>query len=146
MPTATLDPQAFPSSPVSGRARISPLARRAGWSLTALVSAFLLFDVAIKLLRLPIGAESARELGYPPESMFGIGLIHLAFLTIYWIPRTAVLGAVLLTGYLGGAIATHVRVGNPLVSHQLFPVYVAAFVWGGLYLRDARVRALIGPS
>jgi hypothetical protein len=146
VPTATLDPQNFPSSPASGGARISTLARRAGWSLTALVSAFLLFDVAIKLLRLPVGAESARELGYPPESMFGIGLVHLAFLTIHWIPRTAVLGAVLLTGYLGGAIATHVRVGNPLFSHQLFPVYVAASIWGGLYLRDSRVRILLGPN
>lgn len=125
---------------------VSTLARRAGWTLTALVSAFLLFDVAIKLLRLPLGDESARELGYPPEIMFGIGLIHLMFLVIHWIPRTAALGAVLLTGYLGGAIATHVRVGNPLFSHQLFPIYVAAFIWGGLYLRDARVRALLGPT
>jgi hypothetical protein len=65
---------------------------------------------------------------------------------LYVIPRTSIFGAVLLTGYLGGAIATHVRVGNPLFSHVLFPVYVAAMVWGGLYLRDSRLRGLISPS
>jgi hypothetical protein len=114
-------------------------------SVRALVSAFLVFDVAIKLLRLPMVAESAHELGYQPETMFGLGLVLLTFLIIHWIPRTAVHGAVLLTGYLGGAIATHVRIGNPLFSHQLFPIYVAAFIWGGLYLRDVRARALLGP-
>lgn len=65
---------------------------------------------------------------------------------LYAIPRTAPLGAVLWTGYFGGAIATHLRLDNPLLSHTLFPIYVAAFVWGGLYLRDARVRALLDPA
>jgi hypothetical protein len=140
VPTVTLDTS---GRFAAGPAHLSPRARRAGWTFTALVGAFLLLDIAIKLLRLPIGDESARELGYPPEIMFGIGLVHLTFLIIYLIPRTAPLGAVLLTGYLGGAVATHVRVDNPLFSHQLFPIYVAVFVWGGLYLRDARVRALV---
>ena len=74
-----------------------------------------------------------------------LGVVLAACLALYLIPRTAIVGAVFLTGYLGGAIATHVRVGNPLASHVLFPVYVATLVWGGLYLRDARARALIGP-
>jgi hypothetical protein len=67
-------------------------------------------------------------------------------LLVYVIPRTAVLGAIVLTGYFGGAIATHVRVGNPLFTHVLFPIYVAALVWGGLYLREDRLRALIARS
>jgi hypothetical protein len=69
--------------------------------------------------------------------------IELACLTLYLVPRTAVLGAVVFTGYLGGAVATHLRIGNPLLSHTLFPVYVAALLWGGLYLRDPRLRALM---
>lgn len=139
MTTLTLDPP-------RAAAASSSLARRTGWTLTSLVSAFLLFDAAIKLLRLPMVAQSARELGYAPETMFGTGFVLLACLLVHLVPRTAVLGAVLLTGYLGGAIATHVRVGNPLLSHTLFPVYVAALIWGGLYLRDARVRRLLGPA
>jgi hypothetical protein len=103
------------------------------------------FDASIKILRLEMVAQSARELGYPPETMFGTGVVLLACLVLHLVPRTAILGAVLLTGYLGGAIATHVRVGNPLFSHVLFPIYVAALVWGGLYLRDPRARALLAP-
>ena len=72
-----------------------------------------------------------------------IGLVLLACLIVHLIPRTATIGAVLLTGYLGGAIATHVRMGDPLFSHTLFPLYFAVMIWGGLYLRDARVRAFI---
>ena len=82
-------------------------------------------------------------MGYGVGSIFGIGLVLLACVAVYVIPRTSLIGAVLLTGYLGGAIATHVRVGNPLLTHTLFPIYVAALIWGGLYLRDRRVRALI---
>jgi len=144
MTTLTLDAHAQTESsttPVTD----SKLARWAGRSMTGLVSAFLLFDCSIKLLQLDMVEKGSRELGYAPASMLPIGLTLLACLIAYLVPRTAVLGAVLLTGYLGGAIATHVRVGNPLFSHVLFPVYVAALIWGGLYLRDRRVRALIGP-
>ena len=74
-----------------------------------------------------------------------LGILQLVLLALYLVPRTALLGAVLWTGYLGGAVATHVRVGNPLVSHVLFPVYVAALLWGGLWLRDRRTRALLAP-
>jgi hypothetical protein len=73
----------------------------------------------------------------------GIGLLELVCLVLYVIPRTSVLGAILLTGYLGGAVATHVRVGSPMLTHVLFPIYVAALVWGGLFLREARLRALV---
>ena len=73
----------------------------------------------------------------------GLGLLQLALLALYLAPRTSILGAVLWTGYLGGAVATHVRVGSPLATHILFPIYVAALLWLGLWLRDARVRALV---
>jgi hypothetical protein len=75
--------------------------------------------------------------------VFGLGVILLSCVVAYAIPRTSVLGALLLTGYLGGAVATHVRVANPLFSHVLFPTYIAALLWGGLILRDARLRALL---
>ena len=87
--------------------------------------------------------ESFQQLGYPMHLAPIIGIIELVCLAVYVIPRTSVLGAILFTGYLGGAIATHVRVGNPLFTHVLFPIYVAALLWGGLFLRDDRLRALI---
>jgi hypothetical protein len=97
----------------------------------------------MKVLRLAPAVEGTTALGYPASAVRAIGLIELACVALYLVPRTSVLGAVLLTGYLGGAIATHVRAGNPLLSHTLFPIYVALFVWGGLYLRDERVRAFL---
>lgn len=127
----------------------SGISKRALWSgriMSGLVSLFLTFDSALKLLRVPEALAGTKELGYAESVVVPLGVVLLLCLALYLIPRTAVFGAVLLTGYLGGAIATHVRVGNPLASHVLFPVYVAALLWGGLYLRDLRVRALIGPS
>ena len=82
-------------------------------------------------------------LGYPADTVLWIGMIELVCLALYLVPRTAVLGAILLTGHLGGAIATHVRVGSPLLSHTLFPIYVALLLWGGLYLREPRLRELV---
>lgn len=108
-----------------------------------LVVLFLLFDIVGKLLAVPPVVEGSVQLGYPGNLVRVIGLILLACLVSYVIPRTSVLGAVLLTGYLGGAVATHVRVGSPLFTHILFPIYVAVLIWGALYLRDGRVRALI---
>jgi hypothetical protein len=87
--------------------------------------------------------EAFVKLGYPTSLAVPIGIVLLVCVVIYVIPRTSVLGAILLTGYLGGAIATHVRVGDPLFSHVLFPTYVALLLWGGLYLREDRLRALI---
>lgn len=111
--------------------------------LSGLAVLFLLFDVSIKLMQSPMAIQGTTELGYPASAVFTIGLIELVCLVLYLIPPTAVLGAVLFTGYLGGAVATHVRIGNPLFSHQLFPLYVAALLWGGLYLREPRLRALL---
>jgi hypothetical protein len=116
--------------------------RRIGIALSALPTAFMLFDAAMKLSGSPFVAEATKRIGYPAESIAPIGLVLLACVVLYVIPRTSVLGATLLTGYLGGAVATNVRVGEPLFSHVLFPVYFAVLIWGGLYLRDARVRAL----
>jgi hypothetical protein len=115
----------------------------AGYVLTAFVALFLTFDIVMKVLLLAPAVQGTTELGYPAGSVFWIGVIELVCLALYLVPRTAVLGALLLTGYLGGAIATHVRVGSPLVSHTLFPIYVALMVWGGLYLREARLRELV---
>jgi hypothetical protein len=121
----------------------SKAAVRTGWGLTAFVGLFLAFDAIIKVLVLPIAVQATTALGYPASTIFWIGAIQLTALILYLVPRTAVLGAVLLTGHLGGAIATHVRVGNPMFSHTLFPIYVALLVWGGLYLREPRLRALL---
>ncbi|MEP7002290.1 MAG: DoxX family protein [bacterium] len=111
--------------------------------LSGLAIAFLAFDAGIKVLQLAPAVEGTLALGYPATSVLGIGLLEFACLVLYVIPRTAPLGAILLTGYLGGAVASNVRLGNPLFSHILFPTYVAALIWGGLYLRDARLRLLV---
>jgi hypothetical protein len=115
----------------------------AGRVLSGLAVLFLAFDAGMKLLQLPEALDGTTQLGYPASVVFPLGLIQVVCLIVYLVPRTSVLGAILWTGYLGGAIATHVRLGNPLFTHQLFPIYVAALLWGGLYLRDRRVRALL---
>jgi hypothetical protein len=117
----------------------------AGRILSGLAIAFLTFDGAIKLFPIKAVIEGSAQLGYRPETISVIGVVLLACVLLYAIPRTSVVGALLLTGYLGGAIATHVRVGNPLFSHILFPTYIAAIAWGGLYLRNAKLRALLTP-
>lgn len=114
-----------------------------GRALTGLAALFLLMDAVVKLLELPPALEGTHQLGYPASVVFPLGLVLLSCVVLYLVPRTSVLGAVLLTGYLGGAVATHVRVESPLWSHTLFPLYVGALIWGGLYLRDERVRALL---
>jgi hypothetical protein len=107
---------------------------------------FLAFDAAMKLLQVPMAVEGTIQLGYPASSLLVIGLIQVVCLAVYLVPRTAILGAVLWTGYLGGAIATHLRVGNPLFTHMLFPIYVAALLWGGLWLRDRRLRGVFASG
>jgi DoxX-like family len=121
-------------------------ARLWGRILSGIAVAFLTFDVAIKFANTKEAIEGTTQLGWQAHHLPVLGTIGLACLILYIIPRTAPLGAVLWTGYLGGAIATHLRIDNPLFSHILFPIYVAAFIWGGLYLRDARVRALLGSA
>jgi hypothetical protein len=126
--------------------RTAPISKGRLWAgrmLSALAVLFLLFDSVIKLMVIPPVVDSFTQLGYPVSVARGIGLLELVCLIIYVIPRTSILGAILLTGYLGGAVATHVRVGSPLFTHILFPIYVAALLWGGLFLRDQRVRTLI---
>jgi DoxX-like family len=115
----------------------------AGRVLSALAVLFLTFDSMGKLLRVQPAIDGTVELGYSPDIVFGLGLILISFVAAYVIPRTSVLGALLLTAYLGGAVATHVRVENPLFTHVLFPTYVAALLWTGLVLRDARLRAFL---
>ena len=126
----------FPGVPSTGQ-------RRAALTLSIVASLFLLMDSGMKVLRLAPAVTATVELGYPESVVLGIGLLQLACLLLYLVPQTSILGAVLLTGYLGGAIATHVRLGSPLFSHILFPTYVAAFIWGGLWLREPRLRALL---
>jgi hypothetical protein len=94
-----------------------------------------------ELAKPPFVVQATIQLGYPEGVIVGLGVILLACTILYLIPRTAVLGAILLTGYLGGAIATNVRVGNPLFTHVMFPVYLAVMLWGGIFLRDERLRA-----
>jgi len=104
---------------------------------------FLLFDSITKLMREEHSLKGTIQLGYPENLVVVIGLILLICTILYIIPRTSILGAVLLTGYLGGAVASNLRVGNPLFSHTLFPVYFGILIWTGLFLRDNRLRAFI---
>ena len=114
-----------------------------GRALSVLAIVFLAFDTAIKLTGANVVAETLGALGYPPNLGFTIGVVELVCLVLYAVPRTAVLGAILLTALFGGGIATHIRVGSPLFTHILFGVYLGLFVWGGLYLRSTRLRELI---
>ena len=118
---------------------------RAGWALSGIAILFFLMDGGMKLSNLPIVAETTAQLGWPADSatIYLLAALLLGSTILYALPRTAVLGAILLTGYLGGAVATHVRVGSPLFSHVLFGVYLGIFVWGGLWLRDPRIRTLL---
>jgi len=111
--------------------------------MSTLVVLFLLMDGVMKLFKPEVVVKGTVELGYPETVIIPLGVVLLISVVLYLIPRTAVLGAILVTGYFGGAIAAHVRVGNPLFSHVLFPVYFGVLLWGGLYLRDVRIRALI---
>jgi DoxX-like family len=110
--------------------------------LSGLPALFLLVDGGMKLFKPAAVVEATVRLGYPESTIVGIGLVLLVSTVLYLIPRTAILGAVLLTGYLGGAVATHVRVGGPPFN-DLLPVVFGALLWGGLWLRDSRVRALV---
>lgn len=114
----------------------------AGRILSALPALFLLLDGIAKLVKPAAVVEATVQLGYLDSVIVGLGVVLVACTILYLIPRTAVLGAILLTGYLGGAVATHVRVGGPVFS-ILMPVILGVMLWGGLYLRDGRVRFLL---
>jgi hypothetical protein len=122
---------------------VSVRARWGGRLVTAIAVAFLIFDAVIKVLSLPIAVTATTELGYPVSVIPVIGLIEVVCLALYLWPATSLLGAVLWVGYLGGAVATHVRAGSPLLSHVLFPIYIAGLLWAGLWLRRQRVRDVI---
>lgn len=111
-----------------------------GRALSGIAILFLAFDSAGKLARAQPVMEATVKLGYPESVVFGLGAVLLGCVLVYAVPRTSVFGAVLLTGYLGGAIATHVRLGDPLLTHTLFPIYVAVLIWGGVLLRNSRAR------
>ncbi|MFL5576367.1 MAG: DoxX family protein [Gemmatimonadaceae bacterium] len=143
MSATLLDSPPLATSPA---ARASRATLWAGRILTGIAVLFLAFDAAIKLLLSKQAVEGTLLLGYQPHHLPIIGTIAAGCLVLYVIPRTAPLGAILWTGYLGGAVATHLRLDNPLFTHILSPIYVAAFIWGGLYLRDDRVRALLRPA
>jgi len=117
----------------------------AGRVLSALAIAFFVMDGVMKLIQPRVVIDATQQIGWPvdPTTLAMLGLILLVCTALYVLPRTAVLGAILLTGYLGGAVASHVRLGDPLLTHDLFGVYLGLFVWGGLWLRDARIRSLI---
>jgi len=115
----------------------------AGYIISGLAALFLLFDAVMKFVKPDIVVSTTVGLGYLESQIIPIGVILLVCTLLYLIPQTAVLGAILLTGYLGGAVATNFRVQTPLFSNVLFPVYLGFFVWLGLYLRDTRIRKIL---
>jgi hypothetical protein len=135
-------------SPADALHTHAPASRRALWMgrvLTGVGALFLLMDAVGKLLRLPPVVSATTELGYPADAVFTLGVLEALCLALSLWGPTAAVGTVLLTGYLGGAVATHVRLGNPLLSHTLFPVYVGVMVWAGLCLRETRLRDALLP-
>ena len=114
-----------------------------GRIMSGLPALFLLVDAIAKFVKPAAVVEGTVKLGYSESVILPLGIVLLVCTILYLIPRTSVLGAILLTGYLGGAVDAHVRAGDPLFTHILFPVYFGVLLWGGLYLRDARLRALI---
>jgi hypothetical protein len=126
----------------------APVSRSASWlgrGLSGLVILFLLFDGAIKLVPWPVVTETMDRIGYGSSETLArtLGAITVACTVLYAIPPTSILGAILLTGYLGGAVASHLRIGSPLSTHTLFGFYLGLMVWGGLWLRDRKLRALM---
>jgi hypothetical protein len=125
-------------------ARSSPrIATWAGWFMTAFFVLFMAVDITVKLLNLPIVDQAMAQLGWGAGYGPPIGALELALIVLYLIPGTSTLGAILLTGLFGGAIAVHVRVHDPLFSHVLFGVYLGVFAWGGLWLRRPALRAFM---
>lgn len=124
----------------------TPISKSKLWTsyiLSGIAVLFMIFDTGIKVIRESHAVEGTIQLGYPDSAVVTLGIIEAVCLALYLIPRTSIFGMILMTGYLGGAVATHVRLGNPLFSHILFSVYIAILLWGGLYLREPRLRELI---
>ena len=125
---------------------VSRAASRTGLVLTVLLTLFLLFDAITKLLSVADVVTATRQMGFPDETVPVIGAVLLVCLALYLVPRTAVLGAVLLTGYLGGAACAQLRLEAPLFSTMLFPVYFGIVVWVALYLRSSKVREIVAAA
>jgi hypothetical protein len=123
-------------------ALVSRKALWAGRIVSGLAALFFLMDGLMRLPKPAFVVEATVQLGYPQSVIVGLGIVLTACTILYMLPRTAVLGAILLTGYLGGAVATHVRVSDPIFA-ICFPIIFGALVWGGLWLRDPQVRALL---
>jgi hypothetical protein len=141
--TSNVSDQAMPR--IAETAPVSKLALWSGRVLSGLVILFMLFDGAIKLVPWPIVTETMDRIGYGSSETLArtLGLISIVCTVLYAIPPTSIVGAILLTGYLGGAIASHVRIGSPLFSHTLFGFYLGLMLWGGLWLRERDLRSLI---
>ena len=123
----------------------APVSKKMLWTgriVSALLALFLLMDGVMKLVKPPVVVEATVRLGYPESVIVGLGIVLLTCTVLYLIPTTSVLGAILLTGYLGGAVATHLRVGEGLFPVS-FPIIMGVLIWFGLYLRDQRLRALV---
>jgi hypothetical protein len=125
---------------------VSRAASRTGLVLTVLITLFLLFDAVTKLMGVPDVLRATEQMGFGDSAVPVIGSVLLVCLALYLIPRTAILGAVLLTGYLGGAVCAQLRIDAPLFSTMLFPVYFGIVVWVALYLRSAKLRQLVADS
>jgi hypothetical protein len=115
----------------------------AGRIMSGLVAAFMVFDAVIHLMKPAPVVEAFAKLGFPIRLAVPLGIIELVCVLLYVLPRTSILGAILLTGYLGGAIAIQLPTGNSLFGEVLFPVYIGVILWGGIYLRDDRLRTLV---
>lgn len=122
---------------------VSTKALWAGRIISALPILFLLMDAVGKFVKPEPVVTGTIALGYNESVILPLGIVLLVCTILYAVPQTAILGAILLTGYLGGAVATHVRIGNPVFTHMLFPVYLGIMIWLGLYLRDVRLRSLV---
>jgi len=124
-------------------AAISKKGVRTGYVLTSLAVVFMLFDSVTKLLQVDAVIKASAQMGYSTGQVFAVGAILFGCIILYVIPRTAVLGAVLITAYLGGAVEANFHAGTPAFSNALFPVYFAVIVWGGIYLRERRIRDIV---
>jgi DoxX-like family len=143
-----MDQPAIEEKAMSTIAEAAAVSRPALWLgrvLSGLVIVFMLFDGAIKLVPWPVVTETMDRIGYGSSETLArtLGVITMACTLLYAVPPTSIVGAILLTGYLGGAMASHLRIGSPLLSHTLFGLYLGLMVWGGLWLRDRNLRTLI---
>lgn len=116
---------------------------RIGWIVSAFIGLFLIADAGAKLLRLPVVLEVTSGLGWPTSSVAPLGVMLVVSTLLYLFPRTSLIGAILLTGYLGGAVATHARIGSSLYTHTLFGTYIGVLMWSGLVLRDPKLRSVL---